>query len=125
MIPPGQGAKPAIGSPLLAARFRWDFKQTLSDLLAENYAGRLAELAHAHGLRLSMEGYDLPFGDEATYTERADEPMTEFWATGSNKNLAKARQMASVAHVMGRKDRRRGGVHLQRQRAVEIPSRDR
>ena len=64
----------------------------------------MAELAHAHGLRLSLEGYDLPFGDEATYTERADEPMTEFWATGSNKNVVTmARQMASVAHVMGRR----------------------
>jgi hypothetical protein len=30
-------------------------------------------------LRLSIEGYDLPFGDEATYTARADEPMSEFW----------------------------------------------
>ncbi len=27
--------------------------------------------------------------------------MTEFWATGSNLNEAKARQMASVAHIMG------------------------
>jgi hypothetical protein len=45
----------------------------------------------------------LPFGDEATYTARADEPMSEFWATGSKLNEAKGRQMASVAHVMGEK----------------------
>jgi hypothetical protein len=50
---------------------------------------------------LSIEGYDLPFGDEATYTARADEPMSEFWATGGNQNEAKGRQMASVAHIMG------------------------
>ncbi len=103
VIWPGKGANSTVGSPPLAARFRWDFAQTVSELLAENYAGRLAELAHAHHLRLSIEGYHLPFGDEATYTARADEPMTEFWATGSSENLAMARQMASVAHVMGQK----------------------
>ena len=92
-----------IGDPRIATRFRWDFEQTISELLAENYVGRLAELAHEHGLRLTLEGYNLPFGDEATYTQRADEPMTEFWATGGNENQAKCRQMASVAHIMGEK----------------------
>jgi hypothetical protein len=92
-----------IGDAAMASRFRWDFEQTISELLAENYVGRLAELAHEHGLRLTLEGYNLPFGDEVTYTERADEPMSEFWATGANENLAKARQMASVAHIMGEK----------------------
>jgi hypothetical protein len=90
-----------IGAPDIARRFRWDYDQTIAELLAKNYVGRLAELAHEHGLRLSIEGYDLPFGDEATYTAAADEPMSEFWATGGNQNEAKARQMASVAHVMG------------------------
>jgi hypothetical protein len=91
----------SIGDAALAARFRWDFEQTISELLAENYVGRLAELAHQHGLRLTLEGYNLPFGDEATYTARSDEPMTEFWATGGNENLTKCRQMASVAHIYG------------------------
>ncbi len=95
-----------IGGKALADRFRWDFQQTLSELLAENYAGRLAEFAHQRGLRLSMEGYELKeFGDEATYTAVADEPMTEFWCTksyGSQMSQAKARQMASVAHINGR-----------------------
>jgi len=90
-----------VGDQATAARFRWDFQQTISELLAENYVGRLAGLAHKHGLRLSIEGYNLPFGDEATYTARADEPMSEFWATGGDENQAKGRQMASVAHIMG------------------------
>lgn len=90
-----------IGEESTAARFRWDFQQTISELLATNYVAALAQLAHRHGLRLSIEGYHLPFGDEATYTAQADEPMSEFWATGGNENEAMARQMASVAHVMG------------------------
>jgi len=84
-------------------RFRWDYSQTLAELLAENYSGRLAQLAHAHGLRYTLEGYDLPFGDEYTYTARADEPMTEFWTLGSSSRAtqSKAEEMASVAHVYG------------------------
>ena len=86
-----------------AARFRWDFDQTIAELLAENYSGRLAQLAHAHGLRYTLEGYDLPFGDEYTYTARADEPMTEFWTMGwsGRTTQSKAEEMASVAHVYG------------------------
>jgi len=90
-----------IGGAELASRFRWDFQQTISELLAENYSGRLAELAHQHGLRYSLEGYTLPFGDQFTYESRADEPMTEFW-TGYKFNPgytdARTHEAASVAH---------------------------
>ena len=90
----------------LANRFRWDYAQTVAELLAENYSGRIAELAHQHGLRYSIEGYDLPFGDQFTYTARADEPMTEFWWSGAKFNAGnldtRAAQEASVAHVYGR-----------------------
>lgn len=103
VIPAATTNRVAIGDEAMVRRFRWDFQQTSAELLAENYVGRLAELAHQHGMRLTMEGYNLPFGDEATYTQRADEPMSEFWATGGNENDAKGRQMASVAHVMGQK----------------------
>lgn len=93
-----------IGGAELASRFRWDFQQTISELLAENYSGRLAELAHQHGLRYSLEGYTLPFGDQFTYESRADEPMTEFW-TGYKFNPgytdARTHEAASVAHVFG------------------------
>lgn len=92
----------AIGDSATAARFVWDYQQTIAELLAENYSGRLAELAHQHHMRLTIEGYDLPLGDEATYTARADEPMSEFWTQSSSPvNLRKGRQMASVAHIYG------------------------
>lgn len=98
-----ESSRLTIGEESIHRRFRWDFQQTVSELLAESYVGRLAMLAHQHGMRLTIEGYNLPFGDEATYTQRADEPMSEFWATGGNENEAKSRQMASVAHVMGQR----------------------
>jgi hypothetical protein len=90
----------------MSERFRWDFNQTISELLAENYVGHLAELAHEHGLRLSIEGYDLLFGDEGIYSASADEPMSEFWTSkvpwvkGFNEH--KAAQMASIAHTTGK-----------------------
>jgi hypothetical protein len=101
--PGGTDSHWTIGDKQMAGRFRWDYQQTISELLAVNYVGRLAELAHDHGMRLTIEGYNLPLGDEATYTARADEPMSEFWATGGNENQSKGRQMASVAHIMGQK----------------------
>jgi len=94
-----------IGDAAASARFRWDFDQTIAELLAENYSGRMEQLARQHGLRYSLEGYNLPFGDEYTYTARADEPMTEFWTAtkyGQNETWRKAEEMASVAHVYGR-----------------------
>ena len=94
--------KRQIDSKAMGDRFRWDFYQTISDLLAQNYSGRLATLAHGRGMRLTIEGYDLPFGDEATYTAAADEPMTEFWTNPAGPNATKALEMASVAHVYGR-----------------------
>jgi hypothetical protein len=100
-LPDVLGGNARIGDEAMMKRFEWDFSETRSELLAENYVGRLEELANEHGLRLTLEGYDLPFGDEATYTQRANEPMTEFWATGGSQNAAKGRQMASVAHIMG------------------------
>jgi hypothetical protein len=98
----GLASKRQVDSLAQSERFRWDFYQTIGDLLAERYTGELAKLAHAAGLRLTTEGYDLPFGDEATYTAPVDEPMTEFWGTGGRQNATKALEMASVAHVFGR-----------------------
>lgn len=95
-----------LESPEMTARFRWDFEKTLSELLAENYTGFYGQLAREKGLRLTLEGYDLPFGDEAAYTAGAEEPMSEFWTTkaawAKGFNEHKATQMASVAHVLGK-----------------------
>jgi len=96
----------SLDSAEATARFRWDFQQTIAELLAENYSGRSAKLTHQYGLRYSLEGYDLPFGDQFAYTARADEPMTEFWTfsnlTPQGETYRRAVQMASVAHVYGR-----------------------
>jgi hypothetical protein len=87
-------------------RFRFDFVRTRAELLSENYVGRLAEFARRNGMRLSIEGYVLPFGDQATYAAAADEPMAEFWTSNwgaaSAESRLSARQASSIAHTTGR-----------------------
>ncbi|MCX6569821.1 MAG: glycosyl hydrolase [Candidatus Aminicenantes bacterium] len=83
----------------ISERFLWDLRQTVNDLLLENYAGHMATLARQNGLRLSIEAYGGP-SDDITYGGRADEPMGEFWIGGGAFETLK--QMASSAHIYGR-----------------------
>jgi hypothetical protein len=83
----------------ISERFLWDLRQTVSDLVVENYAGHMATLARKNGLRLSIEAYGGP-SDDITYGGRAEEPMGEFWIGGGAWETLK--QMASAAHIYGR-----------------------
>jgi len=90
----------AVESLEVSERFLWDLRQTISDLLVENYAGHMATLARQHGMRLSIEAYDGPC-DDLTYAGRADEPMCEFWMGGGRFETCK--EMSSAAHTYGRR----------------------
>jgi len=83
-------------------RFLWDVRQTVSDLLVDNYAGRFQQLANKHGLRLSIEAYDGCPCDDIAYGGRADEPMAEFWSTG-NGTVYSCDEMSAAAHVYGKR----------------------
>jgi hypothetical protein len=83
-------------------RFLWDVRQTVSDLLLENYAGYMRDLARQHGLRLSIEAYDDCPCDNMAYAGRCDEPMAEFWAVG-NDTAYSCLEMSSAAHVYGKR----------------------
>jgi hypothetical protein len=88
-----------VDSLEISERFLWDLRQTANDLLLENYAGHMAALARAKGLRLSIEAYGGP-NDDLAYGGRADEPMGEFWIGGGAWETLKL--MASSAHIYGR-----------------------
>lgn len=97
-----------VESREVSERFLWDVRQTVSDLLLENYAGRFRDLAHRNGLRLSIEAYTNVPADELAYAGRADEPMGEFWSwwftTGKPYGYVfSATEMASAAHVYGKR----------------------
>ena len=86
----------------VSERFLWDFRQTISDLIVENYAEHMQTLARQHGLRLSIEGYDGSPCDDMTYAARADVPMGEFWCDTYQTKYS-CTEMASTAHVYGKK----------------------
>ena len=90
-----------IDSLEVSERFLWDVRQTVNDLVIENYAGHFRALAHQHGIRLSIEAYDGPC-DDMTYAGQADEPMGEFWSYAAYSGADWTTEMASAAHVYGR-----------------------
>ena len=91
-----------VDSLEVSERFLWDLRQTVADLLLENYADVIRDLAHRDGLRLSIEAYgDGPLVDMA-FAGRADEPMGEFWSWAKFGAAESCREMASAAHVYGK-----------------------
>jgi hypothetical protein len=101
---------PAIGGLVVddlevSERFLWDLRETVCEMLLENYAGRMKELAKQRGLRLSIEGYD-GTSDDLRLIGTASEPMCEFWQRGCYTGMPLCDvvdEVASAAHVYGRK----------------------
>ena len=92
-----------VGSLERSERFLWDLRETVTELLLQNYAGRMATLAHGHGMRLSIEGYNGTC-DDLRYLGRADEPMGEFWRSSYSGSTLHdtCESAASAAHVYGK-----------------------
>jgi len=91
-----------VASLEVSERFLWDLRQTISDLLVQNYAGHTRELARKHGLRLSIEAYGDSTFDNMAYAGRADEPMGEFWSWPGFGAAGTLMEMSSAAHVYGK-----------------------
>ncbi len=97
-----------VGSVDESERFCEDFRRLLADLLAENYAGRLAARCHEHGLAFSCEPYGPSNADDFQYGEKVDIPMSCFWMDGSHGPgkfpcFDNSHYAASLAHVWGRR----------------------
>jgi len=88
-----------VGSLEVSERFLWDLRRTISELVVENYAGHLHDLARRHGMRFTIEAYGSPC-DHLPYAGQCDEPMGEFWVGGGA--METCRGMASAAHVYGK-----------------------
>jgi len=87
----------------VSERFLWDLRQTISDLVIENYAGHFNTLANRHGLRLTMEAYDWNPSDDLTMAGQVDEPVTEFWGWPAYGVGYSCIEMTSAAHVYGKR----------------------
>lgn len=86
----------------VSQRFLWDFRKTIGDLLVENYAVAMREMARKHGLRLSIEGYSGEPANDVWYGGEAVEPMSECWSWSRFGEHGSVTEMASAGHVFGR-----------------------
>ena len=66
----------------ITERFKWDYRRTVADLIAQNYYGRLSTLSHERGLLTHPEsGGPYEHYIDSMETEGInDVPMGEFWA---------------------------------------------
>ncbi len=89
-----------VDSLEISERFLWDLRQTISELVIENYAGWMHRLANVAGMRFTVEAYGGP-SDAIAYGGRSDEPMGEFWTPSGA--IETCRGMASAGHVYGKR----------------------
>lgn len=94
-------------------RFLTAWRRTIGDLITRNYYGRMAELAHEHGLTAYYETAfgDIIHGDLLEYWKYADAPMCEYWFPHVGRDIGTVgsyaykpvRPCASAAHIYGKK----------------------
>jgi hypothetical protein len=91
-------------------RFLWDFRRTLSDLVAENHYDQMSALLKARGMGHYSESHESGrafIGDGMEAKRSADVPMGAMWTQrpGVNEESyganADIRESASVAHLWG------------------------
>lgn len=106
-----------IGNTEITERFLWDFRFTISELIAENYVGHLRELSNKHGIQFSMEAIDNTPFDEIRVSGQSNMPQTEFWyrresnhigesgdyMKGVFRSYAWTSAMVSASHIYGKK----------------------
>lgn len=100
-----------VESEELSERFLWDMRTTVSEMIRDNYAGRLRELAKRYRMKLSIEAYGHLCIDNLAYAGACDFPISEFWARGTNTfpdllagrggYAPSTKAMASAAHAYG------------------------
>ncbi len=91
-----------VDSLEISERFLWDLRKTIAELITENYAGRMRDLAHRHGLQLSIEPYGVGLMDNFSYAGMADVPMCEYWTAGDETGNRAIKTVSSAAHVYGK-----------------------
>ena len=90
-------------------RFLWDFRRTISQLLAENHYGEIAEDLHSHGMRYygeALEYHRPSLGDDMEMRSKTDVPMGAMWTWAGSPGpdfdyISDLRGAASVAHIYG------------------------
>lgn len=100
-------AKRPVESPELTARFRRDWKQTITELFVDNYYGYITELTHrAPGMEMLIEPYATGPGgapyEPLAVAEVGDLLMCEFWQKPAQWGWDSVKPVASAAHRTGK-----------------------
>lgn len=88
-------------------KFLWDWRKTLSELIAENHYDQLTTILDKYGMKRYTESHEngrVFIGDGMDVKRKAAVPMSAMWtAGGSSITMAQAdiRESASVAHIYG------------------------
>ncbi len=105
-----------VKSTEASEQFLWDFRRTLSDLIAENHYDLLGDMLHERGMGRYSESHESSrafVGDGMQVKRKADVPMSAMWTPNSfttpgadGKEVANGykmdiRESASVAHIYG------------------------
>lgn len=92
-----------VDSVEVSERFLWDFRNTVTGLMHENYFGHMAALCHRHGKLFSCEPYHQTQFNNVTAGGHADIPMCEAWLGPSIPGPYWMKLGASPAHVYGKR----------------------
>ena len=92
-------------------RFLYDYRRTLSDLMASEHYGTIAKVAHEHGLKVygeALENQRPVLGDDIAMRRYADIPMAALWTYRRESGpqlsyLVDMRGAASVASIYGKR----------------------
>jgi len=94
-----------VGSGEASERFLFDVRQTIAELVADNFFGTMAGLAHEHGCEFSAECVaPTMMSDDLLHYDQVDVPMGEFWLRSPTHDKPNDVQDAvSAAHIYGKK----------------------
>ncbi len=97
-----------VESSELTSRFLFDFRNTTSEMMLDNYVSHFKQLLKPYGIKLSIEAYGNMANDNISYADIADMPVSEFWVNdkteiANNHYRSTSKVMSSSAHTMGKK----------------------
>ncbi len=91
-----------VGDLQTSERFLYDLRQTVSELVTENFWAEMQRLCHEQGMKIAIEPY-ITTGNDLDAANFTDEPMGEFWSQpfqpNDYRNTVKA--AVSVADLNG------------------------
>ncbi|MEY3894958.1 MAG: hypothetical protein RLZZ214_477 [Verrucomicrobiota bacterium] len=85
-----------LGDLQTSERFLYDLRQTVSELVTENFWAEIQRLCHAQSMRLAVQPY-ITTGNDLDAANFTDEPMGEFWSHPFQPNDYRTTVKAAVS----------------------------